>query len=478
MKTLYAYTILATALFFSNNTLALAQAGKILVASSPAASPMNPNGDTWATSCACAYASKDDGTESEIPFTKIFQLTAEPSGDLSGGGSCGTTDIMDSPSTGADASYVYYKDPNGVPNSGDEYVIYRLRVGKNPGTANFGFSVLMDTDGKIGRADANYIAGNPGFEREIRVVNGGGSKGVYVDNIDGRTSGINLKSYSLTSNTQRVSALYTTSGCGTTDVIFYDFYVMLSDMGVSSTAPIRLVGATSVNGSTVLSAGASDIGGTNDNLMSTFGGSAVSKQDSMFVLLVKAQPVVTFETLPVNLLYFKAQTKSNQTQLLWATASEQNNDYFSIEKSENGKDFTTIGTVQGAGNSQKTLSYEYTDRTPLYQKTYYRLKQIDFDGAFKYSPTVAVAADKDIIRNLNVSVNNKNVTDFELSAEEDFRGLRVLDMLGREINIGQDYNNTDGYLQITLPNDSQQHPIYILSVSTTRGTYSRKIRLN
>lgn len=477
MQKLYTYITLATGLLLSFHTT-FGQAGKIIVASSPTTSPLNPNGDTWATSCACAYSSKDDGTESEIPFTKIFQYTAEPSGDLSGGGSCGTTDIMDNPSTGADASYVYYKDPNGVPNSGDEYVVYRLRVGKNPGSANFGFSVLMDTDGKIGKADPNYLAGNPGFEREIRVVNGGGSKGVYVDNIDGRTSGINLKSYTLTANTQRVSALYTTSGCGTTDVIFYDFYVMLSDMGVSSSAPIRLVGATSVNGSTVLSAGASDIGGTNDNLMATFGGSAVSKQDSMFVLLIKAQPVVTFETLPVNLLYFKSQTKASQTQLLWATASEQNNDYFNIEKSENGKDFTTIGTVHGAGNSQKLLTYTYTDNSILHNKTYYRLKQVDFDGVWKYSPTVAVSPDKDIIRNLSVSVNEKNTTDFDIAANEDFVSLRVMDMLGREVNIGQSFDNTNGHLQITMPeNTTNGQPIYIISLNTTQGVYARKVRL-
>ncbi|SFB78732.1 hypothetical protein SAMN05421780_101480 [Flexibacter flexilis DSM 6793] len=459
-------------------TVAFGQ-GNIVVASSPAASPLNPDGNTWASTCNCTFTTNDDGTVSEIPFNRIYQSAAEPSGDLAGGGACGTTDIVDNPSTGRDASYVYYSDPNGVPNSGDEYVIYRLRVAKDPGNANFGFSVLIDSDGLMGRLDPNYISGNPGFEREIRVVNGGASKGVYVDNVDGRTTGLNLKFYTLTSHTQRVKSLYTDAACNVSNVIFYDFYVMLSDLGLAATAPIRLVTATSVNGSTALSAGASDIGGVNDNLMNTYGGSATANMDSMFTTLVKTQPAVTFGTLPVSLLYFKAQTQKNQTQLVWATASEQNNDYFSIEKSENGKDFTAIGTVHGAGNSQKMLNYQYTDHTPLYQKTYYRLKQVDFDGASKYSPIAVIANGKDLTRNLSVTVNNKNVADFEISAQEDFSELHIMDMLGKNIKAQHYYNSENEHLQIVLPeNHRYNHSVYIISINTTQGIYSRKIRLN
>lgn len=473
-------SVFGIAIFTLSTTIAsFGQAGTILVASSPAVSPLNPNGDTWASACNCTFTTNDDGTVSEIPFNRIYQFGAEPSGDLAGGGACGTTDIMDNPSTGRDASYVYYKDPNGIANSGDEYVIYRIRIAKDPGSANFGFSVLIDSDGLIGRSDPNYISGNPGFEREIRVVNGGGSKGVYVDNVDGRTTGVNLKFYTLTSHTQRVKGLYTDASCNVSNVIFYDFYVMISDLGIAATAPLRLVTATSVNGSTALSAGASDIGGVDDNLMNSYGGSATANMDSMFTTLVKTQPSVTFGTLPVNLLYFKAQTKNAHTQLLWATASEQNNDYFNIEKSENGIDFSTIGTVHGAGNSQKLLNYSYTDNTPLHHKTYYRLKQVDFDGKWKYSPTIAIADGKDISRNISISVNNKNVADFEISAQENFLDLHLTDMLGKPLKAQQQYNSENGHLQVYIPeNQHQSHNICVISINTTQGIYSRKVRLH
>lgn len=114
----------------------------------------------------------------------------------------------------------------------------------------------------------------------------------------------------------------------------------------------------------------------------------------------------------------------------------------------------------------------------MYNKTYYRLKQIDFDGAWKYSPTVAVSPNKDIIRNLSVSVNEKNTADFDIAANEDFVSLRLLDMLGREINIGQSFDNTNGHLHITMPENTANHqPVYIISLNTTKGVYSRKIRL-
>jgi hypothetical protein len=95
-------------------------------------------------------------------------------------------------------------------------------------------------------------------------------------------------------------------------------------------------------------------------------------------------------TLPVELLSFTAKKDNSQVILKWATASELNNDYFSIEKSLDMEHFETIGTVKGAGNSNELLNYSYTDKDVTSSVNYYRLKQVDYDGAFAYSSVVVV----------------------------------------------------------------------------------------
>lgn len=90
--------------------------------------------------------------------------------------------------------------------------------------------------------------------------------------------------------------------------------------------------------------------------------------------------------LPVTLTGFKAEAVSGQSvHCKWSTASEKNNDFFTIERSRDGKEFTEAGRVAGAGNSSTVQTYFFTDNSPLSGTSYYRLKQTDFDGQFTYS---------------------------------------------------------------------------------------------
>ena len=89
--------------------------------------------------------------------------------------------------------------------------------------------------------------------------------------------------------------------------------------------------------------------------------------------------------LPVEFLEFNTQAELGKVQLSWKTASEINNELFEIQRSEDGKTWDIIGTVAGAGNSIEVLTYEYTDENPIVGISYYRLRQIDFDGRYNYS---------------------------------------------------------------------------------------------
>lgn len=84
--------------------------------------------------------------------------------------------------------------------------------------------------------------------------------------------------------------------------------------------------------------------------------------------------------LPIELISFDATSNQNQVDLSWATASEKNNDFFTIERTVDGINFEEIGKVAGQGNSSTKNSYEFTDFRPRSGVSYYRLKQTDFNG--------------------------------------------------------------------------------------------------
>lgn len=94
--------------------------------------------------------------------------------------------------------------------------------------------------------------------------------------------------------------------------------------------------------------------------------------------------------LPIDLLSFDASLNKTIVDINWTTASETNNHFFTIERSENGADFIKTGTVNGAGNSIVKRSYSLKDINSPSSIVYYRLKQTDYDGKYTYSPVIAV----------------------------------------------------------------------------------------
>ena len=87
--------------------------------------------------------------------------------------------------------------------------------------------------------------------------------------------------------------------------------------------------------------------------------------------------------LPIELLSFDGSKKDDYNLLKWTTASENNNDYFTIERSEDGENWKIIDIVDGTGNSTSNINYSLIDDSHKNVINYYRLKQTDYDGKFE-----------------------------------------------------------------------------------------------
>jgi hypothetical protein len=125
-----------------------------------------------------------------------------------------------------------------------------------------------------------------------------------------------------------------------------------------------------------------------------------------------------FGPLPVEWLNFDAVLIGESIKLHWQTATEINNNYFTVLRSHNGLDFYPIAQIPGAGNSNEILSYTYTDNMPYEGVNYYKLRQTDFDGTKDYSQILAVKMERAIEPYIFYSKGNIHIQLPQSSKEE------------------------------------------------------------
>lgn len=145
------------------------------------------------------------------------------------------------------------------------------------------------------------------------------------------------------------------------------------------------------------------------------------------IIVYKVTPVssgsctsCSISPLFIELNEFNAVKINEVVKLNWVTANETNNDYFSIERSADTKNWEVISIVNGAGNSNYPINYSIWDSSPLKNVSYYKLKQTDFDGRFSYSKMISV--------DFNVSGDRTIVKSFNLLGQEvneEFKGIVI-----------------------------------------------------
>lgn len=172
-------------------------------------------------------------------------------------------------------------------------------------------------------------------------------------------------------------------------------------------------------------------------------------------------PFTAVSSVPVTWMFVKAQVANNKTLVSWATAQESNTRKFEIEHSKDGRSFSKVGEVAAAGNSSTIRNYSLTHAQPVSGFNYYRIKQIDLDGQFKYSAVVTVLKREDILQTLVAPNPVKDV-------------LHIVEPKDVYVATAEIYTISGSLLmRKTIKNDVQ---VYSLPVSNlTRGNYILKI---
>lgn len=220
-----------------------------------------------------------------------------------------------------------------------------------------------------------------------------------------------------------------TSGAAV-DVGSVDMTWDLNALGPITASDLRLLIDTDNDGQfsdeTAIS-GAIDLGG---NLFQFAGVNSIANNNRFTIGTINS----TQTPLPVELLYFEAEEADNfRVKCSWETASEINNDYFTIERSKEGLNWEVLDQIDGAGNSGSQIEYEWTDPAPYTGVSYYRLRQTDFNGDYSYSDIRSVDLRNTAIKTKVYPNPTQDQITLEGNANE-FNNIEIYNFLGQEVS--------------------------------------------
>lgn len=184
-------------------------------------------------------------------------------------------------------------------------------------------------------------------------------------------------------------------------------------------------------------------------------------------------------TLPVDLIDFKVESLNDHTaELSWWTASEWANDFFVIERSEEGMEWTIIDTVYGEGYTNDLQEYHYTDHPQEKGKLYYRLQQVDIDGSTSYSPVRMIVFSGRKVLDIEVFPNPAELNStVNVVVGEVVSSIQLVDCFGKMNMDYIPYTDYQGQIKIDLSDLSIAEGVYFLKFDTKYGTMLKSIYL-
>ena len=197
----------------------------------------------------------------------------------------------------------------------------------------------------------------------------------------------------------------------------------------------------------------------------------VTVSDGENIITSPIRSFISGGIIPVRLLDFNATVENNQVKLKWNTASENNSKQFDIERSRDGKHFARISTVNAKGTSNTIAHYNDVDVSPFRGTSYYRLKQIDINGGFIYSPIERVNL---YAKGIEVYPNPVTGSEININFLEETKGtleVKVFDVNGKlRMTRRSSVNNNNMVLRHNLTPG-----IYIVKIRTDEQEFSKKI---
>jgi hypothetical protein len=187
-----------------------------------------------------------------------------------------------------------------------------------------------------------------------------------------------------------------------------------------------------------------------------------------------SDPIVIMQPLPVELTAFTSSVTGSKVDLNWNTATEVNNSGFNIERKSDKSAWKQIGFVKGSGNSTKPIDYSFKDTPVGDTKFQYRLKQINFDGKYSYSPIVEVKLVMPLKYNLEQNYPNpfnpSTIVRFELP-EPAHVSIQLFNSLGQKVAVILNDNMSAGYQSVVVDGSKLASGTYVYRLEA--GNYSQ-----
>lgn len=183
--------------------------------------------------------------------------------------------------------------------------------------------------------------------------------------------------------------------------------------------------------------------------------------------------------LPIELVDFKGVDHAGYNELTWTTSTEINNSHFDIQRSTDGVNFKKIGAINGAGTILEESNYRFVDYAPGASMTYYRLKQFDFNGNFKFSEVIAIAQTTNQDFKVVSAFPNPASTVFNVHFITPNKGhtqVELMDLNGRIVYEYQ-LNASEGINIIEIPVESYTQGLYFVNITNVETQEIESVKM-
>jgi len=178
--------------------------------------------------------------------------------------------------------------------------------------------------------------------------------------------------------------------------------------------------------------------------------------------LIVNDSVCIYTSLPVSFLYFISDKDIDGVLLKWATTSESNNVGFYVERSVDNKNWESISFIDGYGNSDNVVMYSYKDKKRTDINKYYRIKQVDISGGYKYSVVIHI---RDVVKLSNNVYPNPSNGVFNIETI-DVSDIKIINSIGQVI---VSLHNKQGVSNVNISN--MENGIYTIIIYTEFDFY-------